>query len=148
MKAAPPKLPRAEAVSGSRLNSRIIFWLTVASAVALLAVVFFFDPATHRFYPLCQFHRVTGWYCPGCGMTRSLHALLHGDFSTAWRDNALLLAGIIVAAARAAWQEWQRRNGRKPGSFLPLPWLWPLLLLVALFTVLRNVPGLDFLSPG
>lgn len=29
--------------------------------------------------PKCTFRRVTGLYCPGCGMTRSVKTLLRGD---------------------------------------------------------------------
>ena len=28
--------------------------------------------------PPCSFHRMTGFYCPGCGGTRAVYALLHG----------------------------------------------------------------------
>lgn len=28
----------------------------------------------------CPFHKVTGYYCPGCGGTRSVYLLLHGHF--------------------------------------------------------------------
>ena len=33
---------------------------------------------------LCVFHRLTGWDCPGCGMTRSWVCLLKGDWHQAW----------------------------------------------------------------
>lgn len=35
----------------------------------------------------CLFHRITGWYCPGCGVTRMCLALLALDFSTAFYYN-------------------------------------------------------------
>ena len=29
--------------------------------------------------PTCALHYVTGYYCPGCGGTRAINALLHGQ---------------------------------------------------------------------
>ena len=46
-----------------------------ATAAGAGAMVFFFNPSTHGFYPVCLFHKLTGWNCPGCGMTRSLYAV-------------------------------------------------------------------------
>ena len=74
MTAAPPKM------SPSRANARLAMVILGATALGLAALVFFFNPATHHFYPVCQFHRLTGLNCPGCGMTRALFALLHGKF--------------------------------------------------------------------
>ena len=50
----------------------------VAAALGSGAVLFFFDPAKHGFYPVCVFHALTGWNCPGCGATRAAYQLLHG----------------------------------------------------------------------
>ena len=50
-----------------------------ATALGAGAVVFFFNPSTHGFYPVCLFHALTGWNCPGCGGTRAAYALLHGN---------------------------------------------------------------------
>lgn len=49
----------------------------------------------------CPIHAVTGWYCPGCGGTRALGALLRGDVVGALRDNlfALTLFPLAIAVA-------------------------------------------------
>ena len=47
----------------------------------------------------CPFHAITGWWCPGCGGTRAMLALLHGDVAGAWRDNALALTLFPLALA-------------------------------------------------
>ena len=47
----------------------------------------------------CPFHAVTGWYCPGCGGTRALGALLHGDLAGALRDNLFALTLFPIAIA-------------------------------------------------
>ena len=110
-------------------------------------MVYFFDPSSHHFYPVCQFHRLTGLNCPGCGGTRALYALLHGDFSTALRDNALLVAGLAAAAARGGWFALNRLRGRQNGELFPPRYLLPLLVIMGVFGVLRNLPAFAFLSP-
>ena len=46
---------------------------------------------------LCLFHRITSLQCPGCGMTRSFHALTHGHIGEALECN-LLSAPLFFAA--------------------------------------------------
>jgi hypothetical protein len=50
---------------------------------------------------LCVFHRLTGWECPGCGMTRAFLRLLRGDWRGAWGFNpwSLPLLGLTLVAA-------------------------------------------------
>ena len=54
--------------------------LVLAAAATLL---YFIPPVAGGIYPPCFFHWLTGLYCPGCGSTRCLHALLHGNFRQA-----------------------------------------------------------------
>jgi len=142
MNAAPPKLSRA--------NPGVRFAAVVLAVIAagLAALVFFFNPATHNFYPVCQFHRLTGLNCPGCGMTRALYALLHGDVVAALHDNALLVVGLVVVPARGLWVAAKNSGGRAAVKFLPGKYLWPLLFVALLFTILRNLPAFAFLSPA
>lgn len=121
--------------------------LLVAAGLGLVAMIFLFNPSTHGFYPICMFHRLTGLNCPGCGMTRASHALLHGDFKQALKDNALFVAMLAIGtiwgvrlAARAMRQQ--------PVSLKIAPTaLWWLLGAAILFGVLRNLPGWEWLSP-
>jgi len=141
MNPAPPKIPRAAAP----------FWFAgavlAATTIGVAALVYFFNPATNHFYPACAFHQLTGLNCPGCGMTRALYALLHGDWRAALRDNALLVAGLGLLALRGGWFALNRFCGRANGRFFPVVFLWPLLAVALVFTVLRNLPALAFLSP-
>lgn len=139
MNAAPPKISRPVP------RWAVIFF--ALGALFALAVIFFNNPSTHRFYPVCHFHQLTGLHCPGCGTTRSLYALLHGEFSIALRDNALFFGGIFSLAARGIWFTVKRRQGKIGATFFPTKWLWLLLALTLIFTVLRNLPAFAFLSP-
>ena len=66
--------------------------------LAVAAVVYLFDPVTTWFYPPCVFNLLTGLLCPGCGGTRALHALLHGDVAGAFAFNPLLFVAMGTAA--------------------------------------------------
>src|ERR1043165_5055849 len=140
MNAVPPKLAQGKAS----------LWLAtfiLGTAAVIGALVFFFNPATHHFYPVCQFHRLTGLNCPGCGMTRALYALLHGDFAEALRDNALLVGALLAGTVRGLWFYWNKLRGKPDKTFFPVKLLWPLLLLALIFTVLRNLSAFSYLSP-
>jgi hypothetical protein len=118
-----------------------------AAVIGVSAVVFFFNPSTHGFYPTCRFHQLTGWNCAGCGMTRALYALMHGNVTTAMHDNALFVALLATVAVRSAWFGAKKLLRQPTGKFVPLKIFWPLLVAAFVFTVLRNLPAFSFLSP-
>ena len=144
MNSAPPKIATPKSLPSNAWFAVIVLALA-GSGIA--AVVYFFNPSAYGFYPVCQFHRLTGLNCPGCGATRALYALLHGDFSTALRDNVLLVVAIPAAAARGAWFALNRLRRRPNGKFFPPSLLIPLLVVMGVFGVLRNLPMFSFLSP-
>lgn len=73
------------------------FLIGILSAVAAGAASFLFQffPSALRLPP-CLFHIITGYYCPGCGGTRALRALLHGRFlQAAWYHPFVPYAAIV-----------------------------------------------------
>jgi hypothetical protein len=139
-----PVPPKISAPPSLTAFAAIVLGATVIGAGA---VVFFFNPGTHGFYPICLFHALTGWSCPGCGGTRSLYALLHGDWRLALKDNALFIILLAAAVARGIWFAAKRIRRQPVGNFLPANFLWVLLAVAVIFTVLRNLPAFTFLSP-
>lgn len=106
------------------------------------------DPNAAGHYPTCPFLWATGWYCPGCGALRAMHALGHGDVMTALARNpfAVVAAGYIAIS----WMLWLRRRvtGR-PTSWLAPAWvLHGVLGAILVFWALRNLPGWTWLSPA
>jgi hypothetical protein len=140
MQAVPPPIrqPRSAWLAG---------WVVGLSLAVSGAVLFWFNPTKYHFYPVCQFHQFTGLNCPGCGMTRAAHALLHGEWRLALRDNVLLILGLIFFAGRGIWWGLRRWRGQPVPQFFPPRWLWPLLIVALAFTLLRNLPAGAFLSP-
>ena len=46
----------------------------------------------------CRFFKLTGIYCPGCGNTRCIGAMLDGNLLLALRNNALLPFIVLLLA--------------------------------------------------
>jgi len=119
-----------------------IVMAAAAVLVGAAAVLYWIPPTAASFYPRCLFHTLTGFHCPGCGLTRCVHALLHGDLRQAAAYNALALLFLPVLAVcgvRALWAQ------GKPRAFSarPLPpWFFRMLFCMLItYWILRN---LDF----
>ena len=120
-------------------------WVAGGAALAGCVVVGVLDPNTTHLLPQCAFKAMTGLDCPGCGMTRGLHALLHGDLLRALSHNILLIAIIGIGAVWFGWNLLARRLGRPPIHlrFRRNTWI-AIGLAVAAFWVLRNLPWAPF----
>ncbi len=97
--------------------------------------------------PPCTFHKVTGYWCTGCGNTRSCIALLHGHIWTAIRNNAtmpflsLLLCLLYAENLAAVFGKDIKLLPRKT-------WIWMIVigLFFAYFIVRNFVPALAPIS--
>lgn len=129
--------------------SLAFFTGVVLAAAALVsgAMLFFFDPAKHSFYPICLFHALTGWNCPGCGATRAAYQLFHGHLLRALQDNALFILTLAALAAQGAWSALKKIRNQPATLVVPPKALWAFLVIALAFTVLRNLPGFAWLSP-
>lgn len=124
--------------------------LLVAGAGATALLLSRLNPyAADSVLPPCSFHALTGLYCPGCGSTRALHALLHGDVTQAMAMNPLLVIALpllaLMACNAAGWlPQGSERFRRSIGN----PKLWLAVLLG--YWILRNLPWWPFawLAPG
>jgi hypothetical protein len=116
--------------------------ITGAMAVAFLlgcAVVYNFPPSRYSFYPRCPFYVATHWLCPGCGSTRALYSLLHGDVLAAWHYNALFtLLGPIVLAWLAFCCYRVMRYDQVPKMAIPRSVTACLVVAIVLFAIARN----------
>lgn len=54
------------------------------------------NPYTETIFPPCVLLHLTGLQCPGCGGTRALYSLLHGDVLGSLQLNPLVIAGYLA----------------------------------------------------
>ena len=86
-------------------------------------------------------HATTGRHCPGCGILRATHALLHGRIAEAASLNLLWFIALPLVGYVGV-SEWLRFWRGRPLTMGPLerPWTWVAIGTLALgFTVLRNL---------
>ncbi|MEG2805264.1 DUF2752 domain-containing protein [Stenotrophomonas sp.] len=109
-----------------------------------------FDPnAANNPFPPCSFHAITGYYCIGCGLTRALHALAHGDVLTAVSMNPLAMVMLAIAPLVLGWTlGWRPRWMQPLINVLMTPAFW--LTLLPVYWIARNLPWVPFtwLAPG
>ena len=56
-------------------------------------------PAT----PFCPFRMLTGWPCPGCGLTHAFCDISHGNFRMAWQANPFGFLFYALAIVLLVW---------------------------------------------
>ena len=112
---------------------------TAGAAVAATAYVGLVDPNRAGHYPTCPFLAITGYYCPGCGSLRAVHALTHGDVGAAIGLNVLTVVGIVVVTV--FWGLWTLRAWRgTPRTGVAPAWtLYLAVGVVVTFWIVRNL---------
>jgi Protein of unknown function (DUF2752) len=134
--------------SGSGWRRLLPHAAVLGAVAAATAYVWAVDPHEPGHYPVCPTYALSGIYCPGCGMLRATHALLHLDLAGSVSRNPLaipLFVGVValyVVWVRASWRG--RSLGWDPPRWLPVA----LAVAFVAFTAARNVPGFTWLSPA
>jgi hypothetical protein len=112
--------------------------LLVATATGVLLC---FPPAENNFYPRCPIYESLHLQCPGCGSTRALAAMLHGNFNEAIHLNGL--ATLFLPIAAVAGFRWYYRFVRREVDHwpqVPRAAIYAAFAVAIMFTVVRNLP--------
>lgn len=106
-----------------------------AIAVAVLLYLFTGFNVLHDINVPCAFHSVTGLYCPGCGGTRAVRALLRGDIWQSFINYPPFIYGFVVYAVYMVRWFWVKHfkadlTNYKDGTILPFIYVGLGLMLV------------------
>ena len=136
-------LPKDDKLIAASTSTRLLAAGGAAGMLASAAAVAYFDPTTAGFFPVCPLYSMTGFACPGCGLTRGFHALFHGDVLTALDYNALLpVFAWLLGFGFLSMVYFALRGRRLPVNPFSPTTLWIALVLLGVFGVLRNLPWL------
>ena len=120
------------------VNKKLNIIIFLFAIINLLIVLFFEIP--------CPWKKNFNIDCAGCGATRMVKSILNGNFYQAFRFNPLLFClllifiiyGLYILICKIIHKEYYKIKERE---------MWILLILVVLFMILRNIPGLEYLKP-
>lgn len=124
------------------------FCLYIIVFLIFIAVYYFLFYKNGIVIP-CIFNKITGFYCPGCGITRMIISLVKLEFYQAFRYNCLLFIAfpfilfLIFDALIKSLFEKDNYFFKKINNKI---WIF-LLIIVILFGILRNISIFDYLVP-
>ena len=82
---------------------------------AIMLIIAYFVLSLKYLYSLCPMVMITGFPCPGCGLTRAGFRLLRLDFTGAFRMHPFIYL-IVVYAGMFGWNRYVRKQ--KMGKYL------------------------------
>ncbi|MFY9913997.1 MAG: DUF2752 domain-containing protein [Nocardioidaceae bacterium] len=136
--ASPPVLPRVTSGVDRPWRAPVVGLVGVwVGALGLLVR----DPHHESAWGVCPVNALTGGFCPGCGSLRGLRDLLVGHPVEAVGHNLLLVPALVWLG----WW-WVRVTAAAAGRDVAGPpsserFCYSLLVVLAVFTVARNLPG-------
>lgn len=113
----------------------IIAAIMIPVTAAVCIYIYHCDISQNIWLLPCSFKKITHLHCPGCGGTRAVWYLLHGDLLASLRHNILLIPLGILALTIFKFP--------KVLDHKAVPFLLPGTIFV--FFILRNIPVWPFL---
>ena len=123
------------------MKKRFVYELKKYIPFCLAGIIYYIWVITTKLYIPCVFKLLTGFKCPGCGITHMLVALFHCDFSAAFYSNEMLFVALPFAAAFYIADEiCYIKNGKRikrTGLTDVLQYIFLALLII--FGIVRNI---------
>lgn len=119
-------------------NKQYIFLIIVVIIMAILLI-------HGKIAIACVFYEITGLYCPGCGITRSILSLIDGNIYQAFRYNPIIFIDIPLIMITSI-IDFIYKDNKKVKKVTNAIYIM-LLIITLVFGVLRNIPYFSFLAP-
>lgn len=131
------------------MKKRVFNIILLLISCFLLFVGYFYLNKEYGFDIPCIFHKLTGFYCPGCGITRCLFSILKLDFYQAFMYNQFVFILLPFLGCGIIYKFYLYIVKKQDQFIKKIPNIvWILLLIITVgFGVIRNLNGFEFLRP-
>ena len=131
------------------MRKRILKVISILIASFLVLIGYYFLSTNYNITIPCLFHLITGFYCPGCGTTRLVFALLNGHVSEAYNYNRLFFILLPFIVMYGVYKIYIYILDKEDKIICKIPnvLIYMLLFIVMMFGVLRNIDNFSYLSP-
>ena len=108
----------------------------------ILIGYYFFNKHTGIYIP-CIIHEITGYKCPGCGITHLVFALLNLNIKEAFNSNPLVFIYMPFIIAYFGYFDYLYIYEKRDKIIKKIPnWVWIILIIITLaYGVIRNIIG-------
>lgn len=97
----------------------------------------------------CIFYEITGFYCPGCGVSRMCLFLSRAEFYKAFWSNPLVFVLTPVLFFEICRETVHYIRGSRPKKTKAETCFWiGILIIVLLYGIVRNLPQFAVLAPN
>ena len=126
------------------MKKRLIKVIIRDVLLLLILIGYYFINKKTNFYIPCIFHEITGYKCPGCGITHLVFALLHFDFREAFISNPLVFIYMPFIIFYFAYYDYLYIFEKKDKIIKKIPnWIWIILIIItSAYGVVRNIIGI------
>lgn len=124
-----------------------VIFLTILAFGFLLG--YYFLNYKYNFSIPCLFHKITNFYCPGCGITRMIFSLLKGHIYEAFRCNPFVFILFPFLIFYVIYNIYLYIFDKKESLINKVPKItwYILLILLIIYGIIRNIPYFSFLRP-
>ena len=131
------------------MKKRILKLVFFFLEIILFILIYVFLYKQYGFTIPCIFHKITGYYCPGCGVTRMLVSLAKGNIIQAFMYNQFLFIMLPFFILYLFYSIYLYITDKKDKILKRIPkcMQYILLSITILWGIIRNLSIFPYLRP-